>query len=160
MQPMYTPYTTPARSAIPRAIGIMAIVFAVLGFAASVLFTWGPLEDIGRGGAARLGKHSGMVITWIYVWGAISLVLFLVHLIGGVYAIAYKPIGLKLLTAYAVGALVLVAIDLVVMLGFVSGRRSIESVQFPRLLFAVFATPWPIIVLALVNNRRAKASCT
>src|SRR5688572_10380673 len=104
---MYTPYTTPMRSAIPRAVGVIAIVFAVLGFGASMLFTWGPLDDISRWGDARLGRHAELIVAWLYIWGALSLVLFLVHVIGGVYAVTYKPIGLKLLTAYAVGALVL-----------------------------------------------------
>jgi hypothetical protein len=91
---------------------------------------------------------------------AISFVLFAVHLTGGIMASMYKPLGLRLLTGYAVGALVLIGIDLVISVGFVSGRRWRESITYPRLVFNLIAVAWPIVVIALVNTRRAKAACS
>jgi hypothetical protein len=158
MQPRYSPFAPP-RSGIPRVVGILAIVFAVLGLAFSILFTWGPLDDIGRRGVDRMGRHGGFVINWIYIWIAISFLLFVLHLIGGVLAVTYRRLGLRLLTAYAVAALVLVVADLLILHGFVSGRRFMESLVWPRTGFAAIAAVWPIIVLALVNTKNAKAAC-
>ena len=154
MQPYYTPQHV--RSAIPRVVGIIAIIFAVIGVGCSAIWTWGSLHDIKLwGGHEKLG----FVVNWLYLWMAVSVVLFAVHLTGGVMACTYKPLGLRLLTGYAVGALVLIAIDLIVVHGFVSGRRWTDSITIPRTVFAAIAVVWPIVVLALVNTRRAKAAC-
>jgi hypothetical protein len=160
MQPgyYYTPPNSPYRSGIPRVVGILAIIFAVIGIGGSAFWTWGCLHDIrlfdGR------SKISGFIIDWVYIWAAASFVLFAVHLVGGILAIQYKQLGLRLLTGYAVGALVLIAIDLVVMIGFVKGSRWVESLTIPRTIFSALALPWPIVALALVNTRRAKEACS
>src|SRR5688572_12703568 len=131
MQPM-PPHYTPVhsyRSAIPRVVGIIAIIFAVIGVGCSAFWTWGSLHDIKLWDG---GSKLGFVVNWLYVWMAVSVLLFAVHLAGGVMACQYKPLGLRLLTGYAVGALVLIALDLVVVVGFVSGRRWVDSITIPR----------------------------
>lgn len=161
MQPTYTPAIVSARSAIPRVVGILAIIFSVLGFGASILFTWGPLHDLRRWGADR---DMPSVIDWLYTWAAISAGLFVLHLVGGVLACRYRKLGLRLLTGYAVGALVLIVVDLVLLsatvphhvTGSFFGRGEI---LVPRVVFATLAAPWPIIVVALVNLRRARRAC-
>ena len=157
---MYPPPPPPRRSAVPRVVGILALVFACLGIATSLIWTFGPLHDIDR-----WGEHErlGGIITWMYAWLAMSVVLFGVHLTGGILAIMYKPAGPRLLTGYAVGALALVVIDLVMMHGFVprdfSGHDIRNSVTIARTVFDGLAAPWPVIVLALVNSRGARAAC-
>ena len=153
-------YPPPAhRSAIPRVVGILALVFACLGIASSIVWTFGPLHDINRWGASE--RLAG-IITWMYAWLAMSVVLFGAHLAGGILAIVYKPAGLRVLTGYAVGALALVVIDLVMMHGFmprVPDHDIHGSVTMARTAFDALAAPWPVVVLALVNSRRAKAAC-
>lgn len=153
--PFY-PQTTPRRSAIPRVVGILAIIFACVGAGFSVIFTLGPLSDIRRWSDA---ESLGFVVTWLYLWAAISFALFALHLVGGVMACSYRAIGLRLLTAYAVAAIALVIIDVILMNGYVSNGRLYDSLTMPRTVFALFALPWPVVVLALVNNGRAKRAC-
>lgn len=154
----FQPQRTPARSAIPRTIGILAIIFACIGLGGSILFSLGPLSDVVRW--RDDAEQLGFIVTWLYLWAALSMVLFVLHLVGGILACTYRPIGLRLLTAYAVGALILVVLDLVLLNGYVSGWRFRESLTIPRSIFALVALPWPIVVLALVNGRRAKQACT
>ena len=155
---MYPPPPLPRRSATPRVVGILALVFACIGIATSLIWTFGPLHDIDR-----WGEHERLagVITWMYAWLAMSAVLFGVHLTGAILAITYKPAGLRLLTGYAVGALALVVIDLVMMHGFVprSEHDIYSSVTIARTVFDGLAAPWPVIVLALVNSRGARLAC-
>jgi hypothetical protein len=157
MQPQFTPLATPPRSMIPRVIGILAIIFSMFGMGASLLWSYGTLHDVHR---FALEGRLGFVTSWLYLWAVLSGILFLVHLGGGILACMNKLSGLRLLTGYAVGALVLLVIDMVILNGFVTGKRSFESITAPRIVFSALAAPWPIVVLALVNGRRARAACS
>jgi hypothetical protein len=159
MQPGQSPYypqlAPPPRSGIPRVIGILAIVFSCMGAAGSLLFTLGPIADLDRHREAL-----GFIMTWVYLWAGISFGLFVLHLVGGVLAVMYRSIGLRLLTGYAVAAIVLIVLDLILLNGFAPDvYRVKKSLVFPRTVFDLMALPWPILVLALVNGRRAKQSC-
>jgi hypothetical protein len=157
--PFY-PQVTQPRSSIPRVVGILAVIFAVIGAASSALFTWGPLDDFKW---HRDAPGVSFMVKFLYLWGGLSAVLFILHLVGGILAITYRAIGLRLLIAYAVGALVLVVLDLVVIwFAAPSGahHRIEDSLQIPHTLYSAIAAVWPIIVLALVSSRRARAACT
>jgi hypothetical protein len=158
MQPGQSPYypqLAPTRSGIPRVIGILAIIFSCMGAAGSLLFTLGPIADLNRH-----RDELGFIMTWVYLWAGISFGLFVLHLVGGILAVTYRTIGLRLLTGYAVAALVLIVLDLVLLNGFAPDLYRVKkSLAFPRTVFDLMALPWPVIVLALVNGRRAKQSC-
>lgn len=154
--PSYTPYS-PGRSSAPRVIGILAIIFSCIGLGASMMVTWGPMHDISRWHAAT---KLGNVMAWLYIFAAASVVIFLLQLVGGILACTYKQFGLRLLTAYAVTALVVIVLDLLILNGFVSGSRMRDSLTMPRSIYAVLCLAWPIVVLALVNTRRSKEACT
>lgn len=149
----FVPHTTPRRSGIPRIVGVIAIIFACLGLGLGALFTIGPLVDLqGRGHASA--------VKWVYAFGGLSLVLFVLHLAGGILACMYRTVGLRLLTGYAVGALALIVIDLVYVLGIAEhSRRITTSLVEPHVVYSLLAVPWPVIVLVLVNLRRAKLAC-
>ncbi len=154
----FHPYPVPAprRSALPKVVGIIALVFACVGLAGSLLFTIGPLHDLHRHDDEALG----FAITWAYLWLAISFVIFLLHLVGGILAILHRTIGLRLLTAYAVAALMLIVLDMVILYGFMpSGYWVKTSLTFPRTVYALLAAPWPIVVVVLVNLQRSKQAC-
>ena len=160
MQPMqFHPYPPPAprRSAVPKVVGIIALVFSWVGLGGSVLFTFGPLHDLQRHSS---DESFGFALTWVYLWAAASFVIFILHLVGAILALLYRTIGLRLLTAYAVAALMLVLLDMVILYGFMPGGYWVRtSLTFPRTLFALLAAPWPIIVLVLVNLQRSKQAC-
>ncbi|MBS1117886.1 MAG: hypothetical protein H6Q90_114 [Deltaproteobacteria bacterium] len=144
---------------MPRIAGILAIVFSGLGIFGSAIWAFGPLSDIGRWDSAG---ELGAISTWLWLWFALSLGLFGAHLTGGILACMYKTSGLRLLNVYAIGALVLIVTD--ILLGFTllpshASHRIRESVTYMRVIFDILATPWPIVVLCLVNARGARAAC-
>jgi hypothetical protein len=167
-QPYFTnpPSQPPVRSAIPRVIGILATVFAVVGALFMAVWTFGPLSDLS--GHHLLDKMSGMV-SWFYACAALSVVVFGLHLAGGIFAIVYRFTGLRLLTLYGVLAILLVIADailvIVLMPDHIEGRAGLTSdirfsVTIMRIVFDGLALPWPIVVLALANTPRARAACT
>jgi hypothetical protein len=153
----------PRRSAVPRVVGVLAFICAVIGLGMSFIWWFGPLDDVKRWDDR--GELGG-VVTWLHVWMAISGVLFLVHLIGGIVAVQYKRSGLKLLTIYSIAAIALAILDVVLCIALVPKRfDSYEygdlwfSVVTMHIAFSVMALPWPITTLALVNGARAKEAC-
>jgi hypothetical protein len=150
----FVPQLAPTRSTMPRMVGILAITFACIGFALAVLFTAGPLHDL------RHTSDKGSADLWMYAFAGLSLLLFALHLAGGILAAGYRTIGLRLLTGYAVGALALVAIDLVYVLAIVpQSSRVVTSLVKPHLVYSLCAIPWPVVVLVLVNLPRSKRMC-
>lgn len=157
-----TGYGFPPRSAIPKVVGILAIIFSAFGLFGSVIWTVGPLSDIHMW---DVGSELSQMTTWMYLWMVLSIGLFVVHLIGGIFAIQYKPGGLRLLGIYATSAIVLVVVDIILdfaLVAHLEGHRGREiqfSVSTMRIIFEGMAAPWPIIVLALTKSRRAKQAC-
>jgi hypothetical protein len=83
-----------------------------------------------------------------------------VHLVGGIFALSRRTIGLRLLTGYAVGAIVLAIIDVVYVTVLApSHYRVAESLMLPHLLYSALALPWPIVTLILVSLRRSRDAC-
>ena len=163
--PAYLPYGLPpgsGRSAIPKVVGILAIIFSVLGIGGSLLWSLGPMSDIRSWGYA---DDLSQLVLWMYVWLAISFVLFGVHLVGGILALQYKAGGLQMLGIYASSAIVLVVVDIILEFALaphLEGRHAGDmrfSVTVMRLVFDGLALPWPIIVLSLIKSRRAKQAC-
>jgi hypothetical protein len=147
-----------ARSAIPRVIGVMAIVFACIGFALALLFGLAQLRNTSRWDDA---DEFSALLTWYEIWLGTSIVLFALHLFGGVFSCMYRKLGLRLLTAYGIGAVALVIIDLVSLHYMPDMRRHDRHGLgiLMRGLFDIIALPWPIVVLALVNLRRSRMAC-
>lgn len=162
----------PSRPAGPRVLGIIGIIFAAIGFVSSLVFTLGPLSDVTRWKArnainqARGGIDYGPgsvdgITNWLYLWGLLSFVLFALHLAGSIMAIMYKRGAPKILTAYGVGAIVLIVIDLVMVHGFVprTGFDLYGSITISHSVFSGIAVVWPVVVLALINTRKAREAC-
>ncbi|HTR50775.1 MAG TPA: hypothetical protein VMJ10_08725 [Kofleriaceae bacterium] len=145
------------RSAIPRVVGVLATVFAVVGLCATGLWTWGSLEDLGHH-----HRHDwDSVKTWLWVWGGLSVVVSALHLTGGLSALLYRRRAPRFMTAYAVAALVLVVADVAILIALwpASSRHLADSVQIPHFVFDGLAWMWPTVVLVLMNTRRAKQAC-
>lgn len=148
----------PSRSAIPRVVGILAIVFAPIGLLMSLAMTFGPKDDfrwmeISQGDLGFFG-------TWIDLYLVLAVGLFVLHLVGGILAVAYKKSAPPILTAYAIAAIALVVIDIAVSMSVsVPDRWMYEELFFPRLFIGLVALPWPIIAVILMNVGKAKQAC-
>jgi hypothetical protein len=164
-----TPYFTnpppspPTRSAIPRVIGILATCFACVGALLMAVWTTGPISDLSK--HHLLEQLSGLV-SWYYACAALSVVVFGLHLAGGILTIIYKFIGLRLLNLYAVFAILIALTDIVLVFAVMPDDRAgltsdiRFSVTYLRVFFDGMAIMWPILVLALANTRAARAACT
>ena len=89
------------------------------------------------------------------------MLLFTLHLIGGIFSCMYRKLGLRLLTAYGIGAVILVVIDFALLWYLPSSPRH-DRHGFGILirgLSDIVAAPWPVVVLVVVNLRRTQMSC-
>ena len=153
----------PPRSAIPKVIGILAIVFASFGVLGTLGLTFGMEDELSR---YRITRDAlGSFGTWMIVSGVFGFALFGVHLTMGIQAVRYAPSAPRWATIYGVLAIALVLADIIVsMATFPDGhgyrhRQAYEDLVYPRIGLAIFALPWPIIALILMNVRGARRSC-
>ncbi len=169
----YVPYmaprpTGPPRSAIPRVIGVLAIVFSCFGLIGSAIWALGPLSDLDRlehwAGVTGLGP----ITAWLWIWFGLSILIFLLHLIAGILAVQYKRSGLTLMAIYGIGAIVLGVADLVLVYLLIPERyhrnsQNVDDVWFTagvmHIIFEVMALPWPIIAFFLARSAKARKAC-
>jgi hypothetical protein len=155
-----TPNVEPTvRSAKPKVIGILAIIFASFGLLSAAV-PLGMEDEMRRHHVtwSSLGAYG----TWLGIWVVRSLVISGLHLAGGIQAVRYRSSGPRLLTIYGVLALVLIAVDLaasVLTFGGSFGSRAFEDLVMPRFGLDILALAWPIVVLAVINTRSARQSC-
>jgi len=147
------------RSKIPKVVGILAIIFASFGILTATV-PLGMQDDLRHHHVtwSELGSYA----TWMIVWVVLGLAISGVHLAGGIAALRYRRIGPKLLTIYAIAALVLIALDVGVSLKsfpLPASSLAFDDLVVPRLGLDFLALPWPIVVLALINGRNARESC-
>ncbi len=158
LKPQVLPTRT--RSAIPKVIGILAIVFASLGIVGSLAMAFGFDEELARWGVTRhdLGDYGA----WMMISLAPMTALFALHLTAGILSVRYSRWAPNLMTAYAILALVLIAVDcIIIATTFPGGTQSrlFDDLAGPRLGLAFIATPWPIVALVLMNLRGTRDAC-
>jgi hypothetical protein len=151
----------PTRSAIPRVVGILMIVFCGFGLFGSAIWTYGPIYDIHLWD----GGHAWRAVEiWLYVWCILGLAVFGVHLAGGIIAVMYRPSAPRWVSIYAISAIVLGVADVVIVtvLAPNTGNHHRDlwfSVGTMHIVHTLMALPWPVIALALINKRSSKAAC-
>ena len=148
------------RSGIPKVVGILAIVFASLGLLVTLVIPWGIHEELPKHGLTT--DALGTFWTWTKIWIALSVGLFGLHLTGGILAVYYARRAPLLLTIYGALALALAIAGIVLsMTTFPSGlsTEAFDDTAGPGIGLAVLSVPWPIVVLALINQRSARRSC-
>ena len=147
------------RSAIPRVVGILAIVFAPIGLLITLAMTFGPKDDFQWMDITQ--GELGFFGSWLDIYLVLGLALFALHLVGGIMTVAYKKSGPPLLSAYAIAAIVLAVADVFISMGTlsVSDRWVYQELVYPRLFIELFALPWPIVAVILINVRKAKEAC-
>lgn len=157
----FQPYP-PQRSAIPKVMGILMIIFASLGLL-------GTLKTlVGSSVPAEAYDFIPELKTWRTVELLTSLLglgVGALHLLAGVRAVAYRDVAPKLATAYAAASIVstlvgstLVYVYLRPMLSSMMGDMA--SVVGPTMIVTSLVTlTWPVIVLILMTRPAARAAC-
>jgi hypothetical protein len=157
----------PQRSAIPKVVGILAIVFACFGALFALVIHFGPLSDLNRWGVSR---QAPALVNWMWGSLALSAGVFALHMIGGITALMYRPVAPRLVTAYAILAILLAISDIVLSTMLVPANLrfdtysylSVAQVKESMMVRAVIeglCIPWPVVALALMNTRGAKHAC-
>ena len=151
-----TPHRPVAHSVLPRVTGIIAIVFACIG----LMFTFASAF----GFQAEAGKYDelGAFGDWQMWYLAPGLLVFALHLIGGILCTLYKRKGPNWLTAYGILALLLIIVDVIITVKSIPGGTRgpmFEDLAAPRLGLALFGFVWPIVVLVLINDGKSRGSC-
>jgi len=150
----------PQRSAIPRVVGILALVFAPIGIFFSLVFVAGPVGD-----HSSVPSEWTALVTWLWVTFVASIVLFGLHLTGGILAVMYKRAAPLLMSLYGILGILLalgrVAVPFALMPKDVGGHSSLmEDFVYMQIGYGVLAVIWPIIALALMNTRSSKTACS
>lgn len=151
------------RSAIPKVVGILGIIFASFGIFGSIATAVGVDDAMWKFDTSR--ESLGAFGTWTLVYVAIAAALFAVHLTGAIQSVRYAPSAPRWMTLYGILALALIAADVAVSMATFPGgggyrhEAFYEELVYPRFGLAVLALPWPIIVLALMNQRSARLAC-
>jgi hypothetical protein len=146
------------RSAIPRVIGILSLVFAPIGIFFSLVFVAGPISD------HHSVPHDWQpLVTWLWITAAASVLVFAVHLVAGITATMYKPSAPRWMTIYGALGLALVAARFVMPIALTPSMSDhdvlVDDFVFMQVGYAVVAAPWPLVALILMNLRGAKAAC-
>jgi hypothetical protein len=150
-----------ARSAIPKVVGILMIVFASLGLLQSVI-SMIQAELVGEtfhGHEMQTFAHVSLV------FGLLDLGIGVLHLAAGLRSVGYKESAPRLTMLYGVLKIVTTIGLLVVTYAFMrralTGADDTESaiVGFGFIVAGIFYMAWPIVAMSLMSRPSAKAAC-
>lgn len=158
---MLGPQKTPGtRSSIPRVVGILAIVFSVLGIFGAIIQTVGPSEDLADVGLSL--SDLGAFGTWAYAYMALSVVVFGLHLFAGILCVGYRRRSVLFTNIYGIANFALIAANVALSFmllpeefAFLEADGAIHA----RVVIEFFALPWTVTFLALMNSERAVKAC-
>jgi hypothetical protein len=151
------------RSAIPKVMGILMIVFASLGLLGTLRTLVG----------SSVPTEVYAMVPELATWRTIELLLGLIglgvgflHLLAGVRAVAYRDVAPNLAVAYATVSIIttligstMVYVYLRPMLGELVGNE-VASVAGPMMIATnLVMLAWPVIVLILMTRPSARAAC-
>jgi hypothetical protein len=146
------------RSAIPKVLGILAIVFSVFGLLFAVVQTFGTYSDIEE--VFLDSSELGTFATWIPAYLVFAVIVFGLHLTAGIFSIRYSSRAIKWMNAYAVFAILLALANIAITATTYPEALKISDGHAGRIVLDVFALPWPIIVLSLMNLRSVHLACS
>ncbi|MBA2544479.1 MAG: hypothetical protein H0V17_32855 [Deltaproteobacteria bacterium] len=157
----------PQRSAIPKVIGILMIIFASLGLLGSLIGL------AGGGGNQELFRGIPEYKTWRTIellLNVIGLAYGALHLYAGVRCVGYKANAPALAKTYAIVAMGVVLVNAILVFAWIKPLMDKALGEFGSgagTMFGgimIFATllglAWPTIVLILMTRPAAKAACT
>ncbi len=162
----YYPIPQPTRSAIPKVMGILMLIFASLGLLGGVI------------GILNTGGDDLMsMIPELKSWHTIDRIVTFtgvgisgLHLYAGFRAIGYKSNAPRAAVTYAVAAMVVTITNAILVFAWIKpilddigggfGEPNFGAVFGPIMFFTTMVSlAWPIIVLILMTRPGAKAAC-
>jgi hypothetical protein len=165
----------PKRSAIPKVIGILMIIFgsfAVLGGLMNLAGAGG-MGDLNNNPAFRSGDSDMDTIkaavdrleSFNRISGLIGLAMGLFELFTGIAAVKYKRNAPKMAVTFGAVNIAQVVLTMVLFYAWLSpvldkAPSMVKSmVGLGFFIGAVFGCAWPIIILALMTRPKAKEAC-
>jgi hypothetical protein len=149
------------RSAIPKVVGILMIIFASIGLFWTVVVMF--QQELFKEVAGMDSAVSRVAL----IFSVLDLAIGMLHLVAGLRAIGYKERAPKLAVRYAIAKIVAIVAWIAVTYGYLIPHLGASKVASQSIvdgsgvaITAVFYLIWPIIVLALMTRPSAKASCT
>lgn len=170
-QPGYPPpqygYAPPVqRSAIPKVIGILMIIFASIGLLGSLI------SLSGGSGAGEMFKEIPEFKTMRTIellTGVIGIAYGALHLYAGVRCVGYKANAVGLAKAYAIIAMVVVIANAILQFAWLkpmmekalggSGINAGGLLGGFLVIGILIGLVWPTLVLILMTRPAAKAAC-
>lgn len=152
------------RSAIPKVIGILMIIFASLGLLGT-LINLGGGTTMPHGGSHRFNDAFDTLKSFQMITGVIGLFIGVIHLVGGIQCVRYARNAPMLAKVYGVFAIVAIVVEMSLMYAWLmpmfdgapAGFKSFFG--FLMLFGAIIGCAWPTIVLALMTRPSAKEAC-
>lgn len=156
------------RSAIPKVIGILMIIFASLGLLGSLI------SVLGGGGNDAMFRDIPELKTWHTIeklMGAVGLAIGGLHLYTGVRAVGYKTNAPGFAVVYSLVAMVVVILNAVLVFAWIKpimekafagmpGGEMVSGMFGPIVIFTtLIGLAWPILVMILMTRPTAKAAC-
>lgn len=154
----------PRRSAIPKVIGILMIVFASLGLVASLIglamdSNWDD-PNIKR----AFGDQVSSMKTYESIDQISGLLIGILHLYGGIMCVMYKRSAPALAISYAAVRILHVVVTLVLLFAWLSPLLDkVPEMRGPMMVGMIFGgilgIAWPIVIWALMSRPSARAAC-
>jgi len=171
-QPGYPPQQyyqqQPQRSAIPKVIGILMIIFGSLGLLGGLI---GLAGGIGNDEFLRRVPELGTLKTVERLMSIVGLALASAQLYVGVRCIGYKANAPGLAKVYGITAIVIVILNLVISMVVIAPMmaKAMEAAGLPGMggmlggltfVISLFGLAWPIVILALMTRSTARSACS
>lgn len=167
MQP--DPYAMPpghippqARSAIPKVIGILMIIFGGLAVLGGL---WGLVMSSMSGfGALEMGRALSMFSIYSKVSSLAGFLIGATEVFAGIALVTYRAKGIRLAVIYAVANIATTVISAILVFAWLKPMLDQYGagalVGFGVIVGSMISVAWPVVVLALVTRPASKASCT
>ncbi len=146
MMPPSVANETP-RSGVPKVIGILMIIFGLLGVIAGFNGLLGGMSTFGIG-------HGG-VLAMMQVSKLVGLAIAVFEVVAGVKLVNYRTSGPSFANIYAISNIATTLVFGLFTIAMLGGSFVGPAIVFGMLI----SVAWPVVVLALVNQPRARASC-
>jgi hypothetical protein len=155
----------PARSAIPKVIGILMIIFGCLGLLGSLINFAG---GFGQAELMRQIPEWGKLKTLTTVTSVLSLVMAIFQLYVGIRCVGYKPNAPTLARIYGIVGIINVIVGMVIAFAVINpildkapAMRALGGgfTGIITVVASLLSVAWVIVILTLMGKQSAKDAC-
>lgn len=159
----------PQRSAIPKVIGILMIIFGAIGLLGGLI---GMAGGLGNDAILRDIPEYKTLKSINTVTSLLGLAQGAFQLYVGIRCVGYKPNAPSLAKVYAILGMVIVVVNIVITMviitpmmekafgGLGGGMKGMGSaIGGLTMVFSLLGFAWPVVILALMSKQTAKAAC-